>query len=433
LHGITATGVFCNSIAAKCGNASGPGAFFLQRPTTMALSAGSAEYDQILPCEHFPATLVFALGNGMGTPEKLASLLQSGNAVRLQTINTNDVRMIWKGYAVETKTILISVATVLKQQWRFRMMIRFLKKGLVVFCLLSALASLVMAQGSGMMGQGAMMGPMTSLHTMPGYQGHELDGNMVVPEFAVGDHYTTSMILFNMGNTAQMPWLTPQALQLTGEIYFYHQDGSPLQVNINGENSVSHYPFTLAASNSISLEMTALGGDFSGWALIKVNDDGTNSWGMMNGQQMMRANRIMATVDYNYKEGGQLISRAGMIPNIYEMQRYLTSLIPAQMQDGINTAMVIVNTSAQDVTVQLSLKNASGETVATRQLMLHAGNQMARFIDEAQLFGGMVTSPFHGFVQIDTSSEGVVAMGMLFTGGIMTSIPTPHHGPVSMF
>jgi hypothetical protein len=214
-------------------------------------------------------------------------------------------------------------------------MAKFINKSMALYCLMAALTSLAMAQGSG------MMGPGTILPTMPGYQGHELAENMVVPHFAVGDHYTTFMGLFNMGNMMQMPWLTPQTLQLTGEIYFFHQDGSPLQVSINGANAVSQYPFTLAASNSVSLEMTASGGDFSGWALIKVDDDGTNSWGMMNGQQMMRANRIMATVDYNYKDGNQLISRAGIIPDIYEMQRYFTALIPAQMQNGINTGMAV--------------------------------------------------------------------------------------------
>jgi hypothetical protein len=286
-----------------------------------------------------------------------------------------------------------------------------------------ALTPLPVAQGPG------MMGPRMSMPTMWGYQGHELAENMVVPQFVVGDHYTTSMVLFNMGNMAQMPWLTPQALQLTGEIYFYHQDGTPLQVSINGAMAVSIYPFTLAASNSVSLEMAASGGDYPGWALIKVNDDGTNSWGMMNGWQMMRANRIMATVDYNYKQGGKLISRAGIIPSIYEMQRYLTSLVPVQVMKSIQAWHRKYEAQAS---VQLTLRNAGGETIATRQLMLPAGNQIARFIDEAEFFGGMFTGPFHGFVQIDTSSEGVVAMGMLMTGEIMTSIPTQHYGPVSM-
>jgi hypothetical protein len=204
-----------------------------------------------------------------------------------------------------------------------------------------------------------------------------------------------------------------------------------LQVSINGAMA-ARFTLHACASNSVSLEMAASGGDYPAWALIKVNDDGTNSWGMMNGWQMMRANRIMATVDYNYKQGGKLISRAGIIPSIYEMQRYLTSLVPVQVRDEIDTGVAIVNTSAQTASVQLTLRNAGGETIATRQLMLPAGNQIARFIDEAEFFGGMFTGPFHGFVQIDTSSEGVVAMGMLMTGEIMTSIPTQHYGPVSM-
>jgi hypothetical protein len=293
----------------------------------------------------------------------------------------------------------------------------------VALFLLSALAPVAAAQGPGMMGSGT---------TMPGYQGHELIENMVVPQFAVGDHYTTSMVLFNMGNMAQMPWLTPQALQLTGEIYFYRQNGTPLQVSINGASAVSQYSFTLAASKSVSLEMAASGSDSSGWAQIVVDDNGTNSWGIMNGQQMMRANRIMATVYYTYKEGDQVISRAGVIPSIYEMQRYLTSLIPVQVQDGINTGLAIVNTNAQNATVQLTLRNANGDNVATRQLLVPAGNQIARFIDETELFKGVFTGTFRGFVQIDSSSEGVVAMGMLLTGGILTSIPTHHYGTVSM-
>ena len=312
------------------------------------------------------------------------------------------------------------------------MIINFLKKVLTGFCFIAALASMAAAQGTGMMG-GSGMGPGTSMPTMHGYQGHELHENMVVPQFAVGGQYTTSLLLFNIGNMTQMPWMTQQALQLSGNIYFYGQDGTPLQVSINGSSLVSEYAFSLSASDSIALDMTAPGNVTAGWALITVNDDGTHSWGMMNGQQMMRANRIMATAYYTYKENGQVVSRAGVIPSIYEMQHYFTSLTPVQVQDGIDTGLAIVNTSAQPVTVLLTLKDSNGDTVAARQLTLPAGNQMAHFIDEAQLFGSVVTGSFRGFVQMDTSSEGVVGLGLLMTGGVMTSIPTQHHGPVTMY
>jgi hypothetical protein len=305
-------------------------------------------------------------------------------------------------------------------------MARCLTKGTFAFWLLAVLSSVAVAQTPG-----GMMPPM-SMPSLPGYQGHELHENMVVPQFAVGEHYTTSLFLFNMVNMTQMPWVTAQALHLTGEVYFYHQDGTPLQVGVNGSNPVSNYAFTLSASESISLEMSSSGVDTSGWAMIAVDDNGTSSWGMMDGQQMMRANRIMATAYYTYKDGGQVISRAGVIPSIYEMQRYFTSITPVQLQDGIDSGLAIVNTSAQTVTVQLSLENANGEVIATRQIPLTAGNQIARFIDDPQLFGGFISGSFRGFVEIDTSSDGIVALGLLMTGGIMTSIPTQHHGAFSM-
>jgi len=62
--------------------------------------------------------------------------------------------------------------------------------------------------------------------------------------------------------------------------------------------------------------------------------------GMMNGQQMMRANRIMATAYYTFKQDGQVVPRA-VIPSIYEMQRYFTSLTPVQVQDGIDTGLAM--------------------------------------------------------------------------------------------
>ena len=58
-----------------------------------------------------------------------------------------------------------------------------------------------------------------------------------------------------------------------------------------------------------------------------------------------------------------------------------------------------------------------------------AGNQSAQFV--FQMFAGL-PADFQGFLQIQTSDEGVVTMGLLMSGGIMTSIPTMHFGPVSM-
>ena len=311
------------------------------------------------------------------------------------------------------------------------MMSGFLKKGWVAVWLLSALASLAMAQGSGMMG--SMGGRAPSRPVMPGNQGQRITEDMVIPQFAVGDQCTTSILLFNAGNMTRMPWITPQSLQITGSIHFYHQDGTQLQVSINGSSQVSSYAFTLSDSDSVALEISAPGSITAGWALITVDDTGANSWVMRNGPQMMRANRLMATAYYSFNDNGQFVARAGVIPSLYEMKGHLTSITPVQVKDGIDTGLAIVNTNAQPVTVQLTLKDANGQTVATRQFSVPALNQATRFIDEAQLFGSEITGTFYGYVQMEISSEGVVALGLLTTGGVLTSIPTQHYGLVTMF
>ena len=309
------------------------------------------------------------------------------------------------------------------------MMIRFLKRGS---------CGILFYRSTGVAGNGSRprhrMGPGTSLPTMPGYQGHELAENMVVPEFAVGDHYTTSMVMLNMGNMTTDA-MADVPIPPAHRNYILLSSG---RHSLPGQHQrrkrrLELTPSRWAPRSRLSSHMTAPGGDSSGWALIQVDDSGAISWGMMNGQQMMRANRIMATVYYTYKESGQVVSRAGVIPSIYQTQRYSTSLSSVQVQNGMNTALAIVNAGAQDATLQLTLWSVSGNKVATRQLVLPAGNQIGQFIDEARLFGGMFTAPFSGFVQIDSSNEGVVTLGVLLAGGIMTSMPTQHYGPVTMF
>ncbi len=60
--------------------------------------------------------------------------------------------------------------------------------GVLVFVLLSARIS--RAQGTGMMGPG-MSGFM-------GFEGHQIDHNLIIPQIAVGQDYVTTISLINM-------------------------------------------------------------------------------------------------------------------------------------------------------------------------------------------------------------------------------------------
>ncbi len=144
---------------------------------------------------------------------------------------------------------------------------------------------------------------------------------------------------------------------------------------------------------------------------------------------MTGAMRVMASVYYTYANGSQTISRVGVSPSMYQMGLYFNSMMPIQLQGDLSTGVALVNTGAQSATIQIMLKDSSGHLFAGKQILIPAGNQSAQFVD--QLFSGMPAN-FQGFLQVQTSDEGVIMMGVLMSGGIMTSIPMLHFGQVMM-
>ena len=76
-----------------------------------------------------------------------------------------------------------------------------------------------LAQMPGGMGNGTFMG----------YGGHNMDHDLILPQMVVGQHYSTSLLLLNLGDPRVMTWVSPQELTTAGKVYLYHQDGSRLR------------------------------------------------------------------------------------------------------------------------------------------------------------------------------------------------------------
>ncbi len=299
---------------------------------------------------------------------------------------------------------------------------RYALMGMFLFTF--ALSPVAFGQGSGMMGS-------RNLPSLIGYGGHEMNQNLILPQVAVGQHYTTSIVLLNMANSQQMTWAAPQDLKTTGKMSFYKQDGSQLVVSVNGGTPSSEYAFSLDASQTTSFDLSFAGADTSGWALIGVDDNPSSSrMGMMDGIQMSRGARIMATVFYAYNDGSQVQSRVGVIPSMYEMGLFKTSLMAVESGQDLYTGVAIVNTSAATVNIQLQLKDMNGNVLATTPLSLAAGNQIAKFSGE--LFGNALPPGTQGLMEISTDADGVVALGLIVSQGIMTSIPVMHYGQITM-
>ncbi len=280
-----------------------------------------------------------------------------------------------------------------------------------------------MGGGSGSMGGGS--------GSFIGFENHNMNHDIVLPQVAVGQDYVTSILLLNIANSQMMNWVSPQNLVTTGKIYFYHQDGSRLLVTVNGGAPVSEFAFSLDPSKSGSYSISSAGPDTSGWALIDIDEPSSGSgWGMMDGQSMTRGMRLMASVFYTYSGGGQPDSRVGVIPSVYEMGKFGTSVISAQSKEDLYTGVALVNTSAKIVTVTLQLKDTNGNALGTAPLTLNPGNQVAKFI--SQLFPSQIPADFQGFLEVTSSDEGIVTMGLLVSNGIMTSVPMMHYGRITM-
>jgi hypothetical protein len=315
-----------------------------------------------------------------------------------------------------------------------------------VLCILGSLTimtSIALAQGPGTGPGGGGMGPGSGpghgggsgegYQSYQGWQDHDLEHNLVLPQIAVGGNTVTTLALFNMGNHQQMTWLDSEELVTTGTLYFFRQTGDPLTVQIDGVTR-SDFQFSLNASEMAFIEIEAEGPLTPGWMLIKVDsdDEGDDSsfgnWGMMDGHSIGRGERVMATAYYTIRNsGGKIDSQTAVMPAVFERGRFLNSVVTTQVGKGINTGIALVNTSKNTASVKLVLRNANGTEFATHTTELKAGNQTARFIDE--LFSEInFSGGFRGMLAIETVDEGIISMGLLMSDGVLTSLPTHHYG-----
>jgi len=136
----------------------------------------------------------------------------------------------------------------------------------------------------------------------------------------------------------------------------------------------------------------------------------------------------MASAFYTHMKGEEVVSRVGVMPSIYQIGHFSTSMTSVHFQDGLYTGVAMVNAGAETATIQVRLMDTKGQLFDSRQMFMQAGNQMAIFVH--QLFDG-IPAGFRGFLEVEADRDGVVMMGLLESQGILTSIPTMHYGGFS--
>jgi hypothetical protein len=98
--------------------------------------------------------------------------------------------------------------------------------------------------------------------------------------------------------------------------------------------------------------------------------------------------------------------------------------------NDLYTGVAIVNTNPTGQIVALRLRDVNGTPIASTQLHLGPGCQVAGFVN--QLFSAGVPPIFRGFLEMNSGADGIVAMGLLVRQGLLTSIPTSHYGQIKI-
>jgi hypothetical protein len=298
---------------------------------------------------------------------------------------------------------------------------------IVAIPLIIAFSLLTPAGAVGMGDGGHGSGPGSGPGNFEGYNGHELEHNMVLPQIAVGKDISTTLVISSHGSSEMMSWLEDGDLKVSGMVHFFNQDGSPLEVRINSDLQLSsEYSFHLEPTTTSFLKITSEGPNTPGWALITVDDSETD-WGTRDGHWASRGERLMATAFYTVFGQGKVLSEVGVVPSMYEKEHFFNSALIARFGDAINTGVAVVNTNSDKAALTAYLRDSDGEVVAKNAtLSLEPGNQMALFIN--QLFSQPIPDGFQGTLEVVSEGEGVVVMGLLMVEDILTSVPTHHFG-----
>ncbi len=259
-----------------------------------------------------------------------------------------------------------------------------------------------------------LTGPATLL-AQAGHMGHGIDKNLIFPDVVVGGGVNTQIILMN-----------PQpGLDVTGTLFFFNQDGTPLQVVNNGQ-TVNQISVTLPAQGADFVDVTGVNPNAPlatvGWALLDVSGPG-------QGQDDPRT-RLFGSVTFTTTQGTNTTGEVGVVAARYQLGANKTIVLPVIVQGtAVNTGVALVNAGPDPMTLTFQLKDEQGTVVQQGATITPAisplapGNQVAKFVDQIFQGFGFNNDNFHGTLVIATQQEGLVVVGLLTNNSLLTSIP----------
>jgi hypothetical protein len=176
-----------------------------------------------------------------------------------------------------------------------------------------------------------------------------LDSVLYFPQVADGADYRTNLILIN-----------PDDRSANVKLEFFAADGSPLSLPIGGTFQTK-LNLTLDPKGCRSLLTDGIGTDIkAGWVRVTSSVP-------MGGSSVIQT-----------RAGSKVGSEAGMSPS-NAAKRFLAYL---ESRGYARSGVAICNPGAESVSLTLRLRNAAGEIVAARSLILPGLGQAARFFTD---------------------------------------------------
>lgn len=250
-----------------------------------------------------------------------------------------------------------------------------------------------------------------SLLAQNGHMGHRIQKNLVFPHFVLASGFTTEVILMN-----PVP-----GDPVTGTLFFFNQDGTPLTVQSDGA-SVSEIDLTIPAEGVRFVTATSSSSEVTvGWALFDAARDDPSSAG--DDQR----SRLSGSLVYTKVDGGQTTAKVGVITALYETGGQRRFAIPVISSGTVNTGVAVVNAGGAPLNLTFQLQDTAGAIVrnnanpAAPISPLAPGNQKALFLTE--LFPDLDLSDFRGTLSVLTDGEGLVSLGLLTDQEALSSIP----------
>jgi len=229
----------------------------------------------------------------------------------------------------------------------------------------------------------------------------------IIPQLAFGSfdsgrsNYTTIIEIVNISGTAQ-----------TIKADFYNNDGSPLN---NVKLSVGDSTIKNGALDPTQVD--------EGGILI-ISGGGEASRGVLGWGRITGCAGLSVAAFFELRDGPNhvLVSRSAAAAGDGHMSTFVIPRV-RDASAGLDVAFAVVNTSETSATLKAEVKDSSGNTVASKDIVMEPRSQRTGFTTDffAQLGDG--NKRIYQYVKFSSTSPSFGAIALAIQGGMQTNFP----------